>query len=399
LIIGRAALWVLEHFVGFVYVFEHGLRIGACIDVGVIDPRRFAERLFDFVSRSIPRDAQYFVVVLEFDLPDIRMRSFGIFMSPNMRSRLIYISRGRPDRDKIKATGPVLSRIDCRRKIRMTRRTILFVLNTETPDAQIAQAAEAAAQDGSHLICLALGQAPVLPMYAYGVPPYGGMNIPDNWSEKVTEAQDAQKDRVNAVEALLAKSNASGSVHSAICVATDVKHHVSLLARVSDEAFFAPNLRDTPNAMREAAAGVLFHSPVGLRLNGSVAQKADRVFVAWNSSEAAATAVHAALPYLTEASEVLIACFDPVMTPELDGQDPGVDVAQWLSRHGCTVTVSQFPSGGREIGVAIQAHAKEFGADLIVMGAYGHARMIQTVLGGTTRTMMEQTDLPLLLAH
>ncbi|WP_299417805.1 universal stress protein [uncultured Sulfitobacter sp.] len=281
----------------------------------------------------------------------------------------------------------------------MHYRSILFVLNTKTPDAQIAQAAEAAALDDTHLVCLLLGQAPALPIYAYGVPPYGGMNIPDNWGEKVEEAQQARKDRVDAVEAILAKSNASGDVHSVLCATLDVKHHVSRLARVSDEAFLAANLRDDPDVMREAVAGVLFHSPIGLRLNGTVAQKADRVFVAWTSNEAASAAVHAALPYLKEASEVVIACFDPVMTAAADGQDPGVDVAEWLSHHGCTVTVSQFPSGGLEIGRAIQDRATEFGADLVVMGAYGHARIIQTVLGGTTRTMIEQTDLPLLLAH
>jgi nucleotide-binding universal stress UspA family protein len=281
----------------------------------------------------------------------------------------------------------------------MHRRTILFVLNTETPDAQITQAAEAAVRDETHLVCLLLGQAPALPMYAYGVPPYGGMNIPDNWNETVLEAQQTQKDRVDAIEALLAKSNTSGDVHSALCATMDVKHNVSRLARVSDEVFLAANLRDDPDVMREAAAGVLFHSPIGLRLNGSVTQKAGRVFVAWNSSQAAAAAVHAALPYLKDASEVVIGCFDPVMTTAQDGQDPGVDVAEWLSHHGCNVTVSQFPSGGHEIGRSIQDRAAEFGADLIVMGAYGHARMIQTVLGGTTRTMIEQTDLPILLAH
>ncbi|MCF2870387.1 universal stress protein [Octadecabacter sp. G9-8] len=281
----------------------------------------------------------------------------------------------------------------------MDRRTILFVLNTQTSDAEITNAAEAAARDETHLICLLLGQAPALPIYSYGVPPYGGMNIPDNWNETVLIAQNAHKDRVNAIETLLAKSNTSGDVHSALCMPTDIKHEVSRRARVSDEAFLSPTLRDTPDTLREAVAGVLFHSPIGLRLNGSVRQKADRVFVAWNNSTAASAALHAGLPYLKGARDVTVACFDPVMTASQDGQDPGVDVAKWLSHHGCTVTVSQFPSGGREIGNAIQDRAAEFGADLVVMGAYGHARMIQTVLGGTTRTMIEQTELPLLLAH
>ncbi|MGB3245079.1 MAG: universal stress protein [Sulfitobacter sp.] len=281
----------------------------------------------------------------------------------------------------------------------MNRRTILYVMNADTPDNQMSEAAEIAAQEENHLSCLILGASPALPMYAYSASPYGALNIPDNWTELVSEAQQELQDRVQAVEALLAKSNASGDVRPAMCVTVDMKHIVARAARVSDEAYFAANLRDTPDLLREAASGILFHSPIGFRLNGSPSQKADRVLVAWDSSEAAASALHAALPYLKGAQEVVVACIDPVMTSQADGQDPGTDVAAWLSHHGCKVTVSQFPSGGREIGKCIQSRAQEFGADLVVMGAYGHARMLQTVLGGTTRSMIEQTDLPILFAH
>ena len=281
----------------------------------------------------------------------------------------------------------------------MNRRTILFVMNTDTSDDQVSLAAEAAAQDQNHLVCLLLGAAPVLPMYAYGVPPYGGMNIPDNWTDTVADAQKEQHKRVDAIEALLAKSGVSGEVQSAMCATIEVKHRVARSARVSDEAFLAANLRDTPELLREAASGILDHSPIGFRLNGSPLQSTDRVFVAWDSSEASASAVHAALPYLKGAKEVVIGCFDPVMTSEGDGIDPGTDVAAWLSHHGCNVTVSQFPSGGRSVGECIQDRAQEFGADLVVMGAYGHARMIQTVFGGTTRSMIEQTALPVLFAN
>ena len=281
----------------------------------------------------------------------------------------------------------------------MNRRTILYVMNAETPDNQISDAAEAAAATEDHLICLILGESPALPMYAYGISPYGGMNIPDNWAELVTEAQKKQNDRVQAVEALLAKSNTSGDVHSAMCATIDMKHHVAQAARVSDEAFFAKNLRDTPDILREAASGILFHSPIGFRLNGSYSQKPERIFVAWDGSAGASSAVHAALPYLKEAQEVVVGCIDPIMTSEQDGQDPGADVAAWLSHHGCKVMVTQYPSGGQDVSRCIQDRAREFGADLVVMGAYGHARMIQTVFGGTTRSMMEQLDLPLLLSH
>jgi nucleotide-binding universal stress UspA family protein len=281
----------------------------------------------------------------------------------------------------------------------MNRQTVLFVMNAATPDAQISEVAEATAAADNHLICHILAPAPALPIYAYGVSPYGGMNIPDNWSELVAEAQEKQQDRVQEIEALLARSNASGDVQSGLCVTGDIKHRVAQVARVSDEAFLAASLRDTPEMLREAASGILFYSPIGFRINGSLAQSTKRVFVAWDSSQAASSAVHAALPYLKEAQEVVIGCIDPVMTPERDGQDPGTDLAAWLSHHGCKVTVSQFPGGGLPVGQCIQDRANEVGADLVVMGAYGHARMLQTVLGGTTRSMVKQTQLPVFLAH
>ena len=87
------------------------------------------------------------------------------------------------------------------------------------------------------------------------------------------------------------------------------------------------------------------------------------------------------------------------MTPEHDGQDPGTDLAAWLSHHGCTVTVAQYPSGERPISDYIQDHVRETGADLIVMGAYARGGMLQTVLGGTTRSMVEQTEMPVFFAH
>lgn len=281
----------------------------------------------------------------------------------------------------------------------MTRRTTLLLINAETPDTVITEAAEVAAQNQDHLSCLLIGPAPVLPMYAYGVPPYGSMNVPDNWSELVMEAQQAQSDRVDAIEALLAKSACAGDVRSVMCATADVKTWVARSACVSDEACIAANLRDAPEIFREAAYGVLFHSPIGLRVNGSTSPNAERVFVAWNSGKEAAGAVHAALPYLQAAKEVVIGCIDPVMTQQDEGQDPGTDVAAWLSHHGCTVTVSQYPSGGREVAQCILDRAQELGADLVVMGAYGHARMLQAVFGGTTRSMIDQTEMPVLLAH
>lgn len=282
----------------------------------------------------------------------------------------------------------------------MQNTTALLILDQQTPDSFVADMAEAAEKAQSHLSCMMLATAPSLPMSAYGLSPYGGgMNIPDDWAETLQSAQNALKDRETEIEAILARSGVSADIQSILCADMEIKDFVARRARVSDLAHVAPNLRDTPNVMREVVHGVLFQSPIGLIMNSAPAKPKDVIFVAWDSSEAAATAVHAALPYLKAAKEVIVACFDPITTVQNEGADPGTGVAAWLSHHRCNVTVSQFPTGGREVAQCIQDRAREQGADLVVMGGYGHARMIQAVFGGTTRTMMEQTELPILLAH
>ncbi|NNE82139.1 MAG: universal stress protein [Silicimonas sp.] len=281
----------------------------------------------------------------------------------------------------------------------MNNTTTLLLMNGDTPDGVISDLAEASLQNQTHLSCLILGVGPELPMSTYGIPPYGTLNVPEDWGDRLEIAHQKQSKRVQQVEQILAHSNVSGDVQSAFCVNSEIRHHVGHKARISDIAHIAPNLRDAPEEWREAAHGVLFQSPIGLILNGKSGVPIKRIFVAWDSSKSASRAAHVALPYLKAADEVVIGCFDPVTTAVADGADPGTGLAAWLSHHGCKVTVSQFPSGGEEIAQCIQDRAKESGADLVVMGAYGHARMLQAVFGGTTRSMIKQTDLPVLLAH
>lgn len=278
----------------------------------------------------------------------------------------------------------------------MENTTTLMVIDPDTTDAILSPLMETACDNATHLNILILSGAPALPVYAYGTPPYGGMNIPDDWGAALNTSRKALVQRKKAVEALLAKSGASGQLTPILCATMDVKNIVARHARVSDIVHV---VTENIDIRREAANGVLFRSPVGLMLNGSPSTPKENVFVAWNASPAAAAAVHAALPYLCAAKSVTIGCFDPIADDAHEGADPGTDVAAWLSHHGCNVTVGQYPTGGKEVADCVTERASEIGADLVVMGAYGHARLIQTVFGGTTRSMMSQSDVPVLLAH
>ena len=123
------------------------------------------------------------------------------------------------------------------------------------------------------------------------------------------------------------------------------------------------------------------------------------VFLAWKAGLPSARAIHAALPTLRAAADVTVAMFDPITTRLREGENPGSDVAAWLTHQGCNVTVQPYPSGGEEVGTVMLKRAKEIGSDLIVMGAYDHSRLREVVFGGTTRTLIEQRKLPVFLCH
>jgi nucleotide-binding universal stress UspA family protein len=123
-----------------------------------------------------------------------------------------------------------------------------------------------------------------------------------------------------------------------------------------------------------------------------------RVLVAWNASSEAARAVADALPLLARAESVNIVVFEPGRAGD-HGEEPGADAALYLARHGVKATVSKYGGSGVDIGSQILSRAADLGADLIVMGAYGHSRMRELILGGATRTILESMTAPVLMSR
>ena len=106
-----------------------------------------------------------------------------------------------------------------------------------------------------------------------------------------------------------------------------------------------------------------------------------RVLVAWNSSREAARAVKDALPLLERAGQVHVVTFQPDKSGAAHGEEPGADIAQYLARHGVKVTVSRYDAPEVDIGNQVLSRAFDLSADLIVMGAWGHSRLREFVLG------------------
>lgn len=120
-----------------------------------------------------------------------------------------------------------------------------------------------------------------------------------------------------------------------------------------------------------------------------------RVLLAWDGSLEAARAVAAALPLLRQAGMVAIVLFQPTNAA---GRTPGADLALYLARQGvrCEVHAEPVPIDG---GVALLSCAADLQVDLIVMGAYGHARLREMLLGGVTETILASMTAPVLMAH
>ncbi len=124
----------------------------------------------------------------------------------------------------------------------------------------------------------------------------------------------------------------------------------------------------------------------------------ERIVVAWNQSKEALSAIRHALPFLSQAAAVDIVIIDPpVHAP--DRSDPGGALAEMLARHGVKAEISVLPRSMSNVSDILMRHTTEKNADLLVMGAYGHSRLREAILGGATRNILEAAEFPVLMAH
>lgn len=130
---------------------------------------------------------------------------------------------------------------------------------------------------------------------------------------------------------------------------------------------------------------------------GAAKPPGGNVMVCWNGSRESVRAVTAALPILKAAIKVTLLMIDPQKTSSTS--EPGVEIAQWLSRHGVEAVLQHDSADGSDVGGVILSRAADRGVDLIVMGIYGHSRVREMILGGASRTLLASMTVPLLVAH
>jgi nucleotide-binding universal stress UspA family protein len=178
---------------------------------------------------------------------------------------------------------------------------------------------------------------------------------------------------------------------------------VSMQARYADLVVISqsapgaslPHLRaDFPEyVLLNCARPVLVVPAAGIR--GTLGK---RIAVAWNGSANAVRAITSAIPLLRAAEQVNLLVLNADPHAGIHGEVPGADMALYLARHGVRVDVMASDTD-EEAGEALLAYAAGTDIDLIVMGAYGHSRFREILLGGATRTVLRKSPVPLWMAH
>jgi nucleotide-binding universal stress UspA family protein len=123
----------------------------------------------------------------------------------------------------------------------------------------------------------------------------------------------------------------------------------------------------------------------------------ETVIIAWDDSRAAARAISDAMPILEKARQVRI--LTAVGEKPIASRQPGMELGRHLALHGIKSVIDEIDAAGRAIGDVFRDQVSLHRADLLVMGAYGHSRLREFVLGGATRSMLTRPPTALFLSH
>jgi len=276
----------------------------------------------------------------------------------------------------------------------MSFRTILVhVDTTERGNRNLAAAISLADSYDTHITGLYVKPPTSLPSYA-------SVHVPPEVFEMIEQDQEklavaAEKTFVDAMAA--AGREDRSDWHYA---AGPIAETISRIGRCSDLIIIGQENDDVDGtAYTEVPDDVVISSgrPVLIvPYTGISATLGDRILVAWDHSRESARAVADALPFLKRASTVSVVSVDPKHS---EGDIPGADIARYLSEHGIKALVTRFTDKDLAVDDVLLNQASDSGADMLVMGAYGHSRLREMVLGGVTRHILDHMTVPVLMSH
>ena len=282
----------------------------------------------------------------------------------------------------------------------MAIKDILLALRTypdPTPESAIADAVAIAAALDARLAGIACGVRIKLPSS-----PLAGMliDLPGMAAAEAKKSADAASSLLTALEREAKRAGVVAEAISENAQTGEVPDVLADYARLRDLTIFpVPKGDDFDQWYAET---IIFGSgrptlilPAEWKRREPFA--IDSAVIAWDFSRAAARSVADAMPLLAKAKRVYVATV--VNEKQIDSRQSASELAKHLARHGVEVVVDKVDAAGRDVGTAIKAHCASREADLLVMGAYGHSRVLEFILGGATRSMLSSPTLPILMSH
>jgi nucleotide-binding universal stress UspA family protein len=280
----------------------------------------------------------------------------------------------------------------------MSCKTLIVCLNeTERAEALISVTADVAARCEAHVIGLYV--IPAMQVYpAVGM--YMTAEVFEGHRKYFQERADGVEARFNEVMRKQGLSSEWRRVESTSPLVADtvIEHGIEadlvIVSQTNKESEDGVELDFAERVVMECGRPVLL-----IPLYGNFASVGTSILVGWNATREAARAIFDAVPLMRHAKKVHICWVDPKKDAQLAGQLPGAEIATSLSRHGINASVEPLPTSGLMAGEALISHASDVGADLLVIGAYGHSRMREFVFGGATRYVLQSMTVPVLMSH
>lgn len=281
----------------------------------------------------------------------------------------------------------------------MAYKTLLLVLDDRPgEESRTAMAIDLAKRFDAHLVGLALVAEPVYPSMVT-------VELPVGLLESRQQDLEARADKMLAGFAAATEAAGLSSVEQRKLVNQyeDVAGAAAMQARHADLTIIGQADVEKDDALVvEIPERVVLDSgrpvmvvPYAGRFEGL----GKRALVAWNASREAARALAASLPLLQTMDEVEVVSINPRRGTHAHGDMPGVDIATVLARHGVRAEVEVLQGDSGSAGETLLSRAADRSSDLIVMGAYGHSRLREMVLGGATRQMFSSMTVPTVMCH
>jgi nucleotide-binding universal stress UspA family protein len=277
----------------------------------------------------------------------------------------------------------------------MAFRDIMVALTSypePTPLSVVDDAVSVASALGAHIAALTCEQHVQVPGHFISGAAVG---LPGIIAGEARKSRKNAQDLLAAFEAAAAKSGISGESILEKCATFETPELLVEYARLRDLTIM-PESND-----RWYAEAVMFGSgrPTLILPQNPRSRPFElgTVAVAWDFSRAAARAVSDAMPLLEKAKKVRIVTV--LNEKRLDNKHSAEELAKNLSRHGIDVVLDRVDAKGRPAGGVLEAYVASHELDLLVMGAYGHSRLREFILGGATNSLLSKPPLPILFSH